>query len=77
MKAVVTPATEDAELDTMARHIEAIAPETPLVIQPVTPFGPVEKAPSAERLLEIVARLSRRLADVRLIPQTHKLVGAP
>ena len=56
--------------------IRAIDPGTPLVIQPVTPFGAVREAVPAERLLAIVFRLSETLADVRLIPQTHKLYGA-
>ncbi len=47
----------------------------PLIVQQVTPFGPVEEAPSPERLLALVIRLSTRLGDVRLIPQTHKGIG--
>jgi organic radical activating enzyme len=35
------------------------------------------EAPSAERLLRVFLRLSRVLPDVRLIPQTHKLIGVP
>jgi organic radical activating enzyme len=61
----------------MARRIAAISPAVPVVVQPVTPCGPVRAAPSAERLLALVARLSRTLERVRLIPQTHKLLGAP
>jgi organic radical activating enzyme len=76
VKVVVTPASLDAELEAMANAIAAIDPETPLVVQPVTPFGPVREGASARRLLEIVASLSGRLAQVRLIPQTHKAYGA-
>ena len=46
-----------------------------MIVQPVTPFGPVKQAPSPERLLALVIRLSSRLGDVRLIPQTHKGIG--
>src|SRR5262249_30221183 len=77
IKAVVTPASRDDELDEMARRIAAVDAALPLIVQPVTPFGAVREAPTAARLLEVVWRLSRALADVRLIPQTHKLVGAP
>jgi organic radical activating enzyme len=38
---------------------------------------PRDTAPRAEELLALVAHLSRSLAQVRLIPQTHKLLGAP
>ena len=75
VKVVVTPASRDEELDEMARRIAAQDPSIPLVVQPVTPFARVAAAPSAERLLALVARLSRTLASVRLIPQTHKLIG--
>lgn len=77
VKVVVTSATRDAELDTMVRTVVGIDPATPLVVQPVTPFGAVREGASAERLLGIVARLSQDLATVRLIPQTHKSYGAP
>jgi organic radical activating enzyme len=77
VKVVVTPASRDDELDEMARRIAGVAPGVLLVVQPVTPAGAVRAAPSAERLLALVARLSRTLERVRLIPQTHKLLGAP
>ena len=75
VKVVVTPASEDAELDEMAEHIARVDPGLPLIVQPVTPFGPVKQAPSPERLLALVIRLEARLDDVRLIPQTHKGIG--
>jgi organic radical activating enzyme len=77
VKVVVTPATEDAEIDEMARRIALVEPAVPVIIQPVTPYGVVRETPSAKRLLSLVARLERTLRDVRLIPQTHKVYGAP
>jgi pyruvate-formate lyase-activating enzyme len=77
VKVVVTPSSRDEELDELALRIARTAPEVTLVVQPVTPCGSVREAPSAERLLGLVMRLSRRIADVRLIPQTHKSYGAP
>ena len=76
-KGGVTAASEDAELEAMGTAIARIDPDTPVVVQPVTPFGPVRQAASAVRLLQVVARLSQQLASVRLIPQTHKAYGAP
>lgn len=76
VKVVVTPNTRDDELDAMAARVAAIDPEVPVVVQPVTPFGAVRERPSAQRLLSVCARLSSSLADVRLIPQTHRLYGA-
>jgi organic radical activating enzyme len=75
VKVVVAPSTEDAELDDVARHIAEIDAQVPVVLQPVTPFGPVEAAPEPERVLAWQARLEASLRDVRVIPQTHKQVG--
>ena len=74
VKVVVT--TRDDEIELLAAALEIVEPAPTLVLQPVTPFGEVETAPAPERLLALVAALSRRLPDVRLIPQTHKLIGA-
>jgi organic radical activating enzyme len=76
VKVVVTPASQDAELDAMARAIAAVDRTLTLVVQPVTPRGAVKERPGAARLLEIARRLERTLADVRVIPQTHPLYGA-
>ena len=76
VKVVVTPATRGEELDALARAVAAVDPAIPLVVQPVTPCGAVKASPAAEQLLAWVARLSRTLVQVRLIPQTHKQIGA-
>jgi len=75
VKVVVTPASLAAELDEMCRRIAAVDASLPVVVQPVTPCGPVRQSPAPEHLLGIVARLSRELSDVRLVPQTHKSSG--
>jgi len=77
VKLVITPASLDDEIDEAVSRIRASAPEAALILQPVTPFGAVRQAPSAERLLALCARISKRLAKVRVIPQTHKIYGAP
>jgi len=77
VKVVVTERSRPEELDEMAARIASVDPAIALVVQPVTPIAAREVAPSAERLLALVARLSRSLPQVRLIPQTHKLLGAP
>jgi organic radical activating enzyme len=76
VKLVITPASLDEEIDEAVSRVEANAPEATLVLQPVTPFGTVREVPSAERLLALCTRISRRLAKVRVIPQTHKIYGA-
>ena len=73
-KLVVTGKTTDAELDRTAALIAEVDRSIPLILQPVTPFGyetqPVEPA----RLIALHARASRILQEVRVIPQTHKMM---
>jgi 7-carboxy-7-deazaguanine synthase len=75
VKVVVAPSTRDDELDALAHHLAAVDPRVPLVVQPVTPRGKVLASPGAAQLLAWQARLERRLADVRVIPQTHPGLG--
>lgn len=75
VKVVVTPATRDAELDAMVDRIEAVSSAIPVVLQPVTPAGGVDRMPEPRQLLAWHARLESRLTDVRLIPQTHPIYG--
>ena len=44
-------------------------------LQPVTPFGTVDAAPTADQVLELQERALRRYPRVRVVPQTHKAIG--
>ncbi len=76
VKVVVTNSTQDEELERMCRLMAECAPNTLLVLQPVTPFARVRECPSAGQLLAWARFCSRWLDDVRLIPQTHPTYGA-
>lgn len=76
VKIVVTDASEDAEIDEAVTRVARTHPAACLVLQPVTPFAAVKERPSAARMLALERRASERLADVRVIPQTHKILGA-
>ena len=75
VKLVVTPASGDAELLEARDAIAETAPLASVVLQPVTPFARVHERPAAERMLALHARFAERLADVRVIPQTHPVWG--
>lgn len=75
VKLVVTPSTQDGEIEAMLDRIEAISPDIPLVLQPVTPTGGVKSMPASKRLLACLALAEARLTDVRMIPQTHPIYG--
>jgi organic radical activating enzyme len=76
VKVVVTPNTLDSELEAVCAAIRTVAPETLLVLQPVTPFAKVRERPSAERILAWQRRCAAQLAHVRVIPQTHRSYAA-
>ncbi len=76
VKVVITKNTTVEELDEVCRVLAATSPDVPLILQPVTPFGKVQEQPSAELLLQHLRRCDEKLADVRLIPQTHRVYGA-
>ncbi|MEM7413318.1 MAG: 7-carboxy-7-deazaguanine synthase QueE [Myxococcota bacterium] len=76
VKVVVTPATENAELDAMLEAVVGVDASVPVILQPVTPTGPVRAAPRPDQVLAWHRRLERGgLRDVRSIPQTHKTIG--
>jgi organic radical activating enzyme len=83
VKAVVSSRTTGAEIARAARLIAAIKRSVPLVVQPVTRRsrlarlrgGRTPAPPDPARLLELQAAAGKVLPDVRVIPQTHKIIG--
>ncbi len=77
VKIVVTASSGADEVLEAARRIARIDPRVLLVLQPVTPRGPVTERPSAAQMLSLAAAAETIVADVRVIPQTHPIYGAP
>jgi organic radical activating enzyme len=76
VKAVVSSRTTGREIARAARLIAKVKRAVPLVIQPVTRLGEKTPAPpDPARLLELQAAAAKILPDVRVIPQTHKIIG--
>ncbi|HZT42217.1 MAG TPA: 7-carboxy-7-deazaguanine synthase QueE [Chthonomonadaceae bacterium] len=73
-KLVVTPATTEEELDAVVALIKCVDPAIPLILQPVTPFGFEPETVAPGRMIALQARASRHLDEVRVIPQTHKML---
>lgn len=55
------------------RHLCPVA----LILQPVTPARFVTEAPSMDLLLHLASLAQRKLPDVRIVPQVHKLMQLP
>ena len=73
-KAIVSAETTEADLLEACQVLLDVAPETPLVLQPMTPCGEARNAPKPDQLLAWQSLCLRRLRDVRVIPQAHKMM---
>lgn len=75
VKIVFTRESNVRELDEAVSLIAAVDDNIPLVLQPATPHGPVKHRPGAEEIFAFHAVAKRKLKNVRVIPQVHKLIG--
>jgi organic radical activating enzyme len=75
VKIVVGPATAPGELDRAVAMVHEVAPDTEIFLQPVTPFADVTASPSPSQVLDLQERALRLHRRVRVVPQTHKLIG--
>lgn len=74
VKLVISGDLVEADFDRAVELIAAVEPSVLLVLQPVTPLNGVP-APEPGYVLELQERALARLADVRVIPQTHKMMS--
>lgn len=74
VKTVLTGETTWEELDRVREIIEKVDRNIPLVLQPVTPVGGVKPIPG-EKLIGVQDYCSAALKNVRVIPQTHKIIN--
>ena len=75
VKVVVGDETSGEEIQQVCEIISEVAPQTPLFLQPVSASGHV--AVAAAHLMRLQEIASSRVADVRVIPQMHLMLGAP
>ena len=73
VKVVVAAETRAEDVEHAAHLVADIAPATLLILQPVTPYGGCT-APTPARLLELQRIALRHISDVRIIPQTHRMM---
>lgn len=74
VKIVLTSDTSESELLEAAKMIEETAPDTPLILQPVTPVSEI-CPPSPAAILDWQVKCLKLLRNVRVIPQCHKAMG--
>lgn len=74
VKTVVGEETTMKEIEKAARLIKSVAADIPLILQPVSRNGG-HKGISPAHVLDLQRQAMAELADVRIIPQTHKMMG--
>lgn len=74
VKVVCAAGTEAEEIEAVAQGIAEQSRDLLLVLQPATPRGPEEAVPAAQ-LLRLQELAARSLAEVRVIPQCHRMMG--
>jgi organic radical activating enzyme len=74
-KAVFAQATTEQEIERACTLLARVSAEIPLVLQPVSAVAGGPEPPAPARALALQAAAKPLLADVRVIPQTHKLMG--
>jgi 7-carboxy-7-deazaguanine synthase len=72
VKIVVLPETTTGSLAQAVNGIASLDPYIPLILQPVTSKMRVKKT---GQLFELMDFAAEKLKDVRVIPQTHKMMG--
>jgi len=76
MKVPVADLVGLAELREGLEVVARARRELILVLQPLTPVGGL-KPPRFSRLQEMLDLAARYFTDVRIIPQCHRVLGAP
>lgn len=79
VKLIISQTTQPTELELAAKVIAACNPSIPVFLQPVTPLptphhSPV-MPPTPNQVLQWQALMKHQLQSVRVVPQTHKLIG--
>lgn len=76
VKLIVSDQTSEADLKQARSIIAGVSSEIPVILQPVTPLtGNNPTPPTAEQVLSWQSFFKEALSTVRVIPQTHKMIG--
>jgi len=76
VKAVVTPDTVKSDVEKAIDLIKRMRKNIPFVLQPATPVGPHDKDVPKDALVRFLEiGLKRDIANIRVIPQIHKILN--
>lgn len=86
VKIIISAGTEEADLEKAAELIASVSAEVPVFLQPVTPLTEVEQSNFGDRAIQMLeppapaqvvawqTLMKRWLKQVRVVPQTHKML---
>jgi len=75
IKYIVLKDFASTELEYLGKTIQKLNQKLPIVLQPVTPFAKVTEPASTDDLHRAHKILLNYVPDIRIIPQTHKMMG--
>ncbi len=75
VKVVVTSNSDLSEFDKAVGLVATIDPGIPFYIQPVTSCDKMTVSPRSEALLDLYHAACKKLNDVYIMPQIHKIIG--
>lgn len=77
VKVVLTAGVRDDSLELCLERLLPLQKKILLVLQPVTPFGQEARPLAPDDLLRLAALAARMGFELRVLPQTHKLLQLP
>jgi organic radical activating enzyme len=78
VKLIIDRDTDPTELERSAQLVADVSPKIPVFLQPMTPVEASSLPlvpPSPEQVLAWQSLMKRTLKQVRVVPQTHKMLG--
>ncbi len=77
-KLIISADTESRDLTCAAQLVKAVSSSISVILQPVTPLSDkeaVSRPPTPRQVLDWQVLMKAHLPSVRVIPQTHKIIG--
>ncbi len=74
-KMVLPPSPDLTQVRRMAETVASVSRDVTFIIQPATPFGAIERPPSAGDIWDAYGTVRAILPDVRVIPQAHRMMN--
>ncbi|NQT46929.1 MAG: 7-carboxy-7-deazaguanine synthase QueE [Candidatus Omnitrophica bacterium] len=74
VKVIITTETTKKDIDKAVAMVRKVDRDILMVLQPATPISPRQKEVPVSVLLDYLFRAEKKLGNVRIIPQVHKLM---